>query len=379
MKVLTIIGTRPEAIKMAPVIRQLTNNIHIHHQLCITGQHKEMLDTVLQFFEIEPDFNLNIMKPGQDLTDITVGILTGLKDVWKVFRPDWILVHGDTTTCFASSLAAFYEGIKIGHVEAGLRTGNLRSPFPEEANRQLTDRLADVFFVPTQRNRENLLAEGVTDSKIIISGNTVIDALIWADNKVLSFSEKISPELRNRLENMERLILVTGHRRENFGSGIQSICKVLARLANFYPSADIVYPVHLNPNIKKPVYELLSGIRNVHLISPLDYPDFVHVMKKSWIILTDSGGIQEEAPSLGKPVLVMRDTTERTEVLDSGSVKLVGTDLGLIESTVKELWDNKTAYDKMALNANPYGDGSAADKINDFFSTITSEVPENLL
>ena len=366
MKILTVFGTRPEAIKMAVLVQKLNKNQGIEHKLCVTGQHRQMLDQVLQLFDLQPDFDLNIMQAGQDLTDITSKILLGLRELFKTFRPDVVLVHGDTTTCLATSLAAFYAGIKIGHVEAGLRTGNLQSPFPEEANRVLTDRITNYYFAPTERNVQTLLKEGIEPSKIIQTGNTVIDALLYVSDKVNDFSDKIEPEIQEVFKSNKKILLVTGHRRENFGDGFIQICEALKDIAIAFPDLEIVYPVHLNPNVQKPVYERLGDLKNVHLPAPFDYADFVFAMKQSWTILTDSGGVQEEAPSLGKPVLVMRDTTERPEAVDAGTVKLVGANRKNIVKAVSELWGNEALYGSMSGAINPYGDGEASDRIIGF-------------
>ncbi|MGH2566515.1 MAG: non-hydrolyzing UDP-N-acetylglucosamine 2-epimerase, partial [Ginsengibacter sp.] len=322
------------------------------------------LDQVLDFFEIKPDFDLDIMKVGQDLTDITCQVLKGLREIFKSLRPDIVLVHGDTTTCMATALAAFYAGIKMGHVEAGLRTGNLQSPFPEEANRVLVSKLADFNFSATEINRQNLLSEGMHPDKIIVTGNTVIDSLLFAKNKVNSFTADVSePCIIKIFKENQRIILVTGHRRENFGDGFNNICKALKEIAQKYPEVEIVYPVHLNPNVQKPVKKILHGIKNIHLMQPLAYPDFVYAMKQAYLILTDSGGIQEEAPGLGKPVLVMRDTTERPEAIDAGTAKLVGADYDKIVNGIESLLIDKDAYNKMAKAHNPYGDGKAVERI----------------
>ncbi len=365
LKILTVIGTRPEAIKMAPLIRLLNASDVIEHKLCSTGQHKEMLEQVFSFFEIEPDFELEIMKPGQQLAEITAHILLKLNQVFAKFKPDWILVHGDTATCFAAALAAFYAGIKVAHVEAGLRTGNLQSPFPEEANRILTDRITDLYFVPTPKNYQNLIAEGIQPEKILVTGNTVIDALYWAKEKVIAFSENVPAEVQSTYQSHSKILLVTGHRRENFGHGFQEICEALKTIAITYPEMAIVYPVHLNPNVKEIVYEKLSGISNIYLTEPMDYPDFIYAMKNCWVILTDSGGIQEEAPSLGKPVLVMRDTTERPEALEAGGVKLVGTNASLIVSNIKELITDQKVFRAMSQLNFKYGNGNACTQIMD--------------
>ncbi|GAB2783985.1 UDP-N-acetylglucosamine 2-epimerase (non-hydrolyzing) [Rhabdobacter roseus] len=359
MKVLTVFGTRPEAIKMAPLVRLLNHTPGIEHRLCSTGQHRQMLEQVMAFFEIKTDFDLAIMQPGQDLTGITCRILEGMRDVFAQFRPDWVLVHGDTTTCLAATLAAFYAGIKVGHVEAGLRTGDLQAPFPEEANRLLVDRLASAYFAPTQRNVDNLLKEGIKPERIVMTGNTVIDALLWAREKVLGFSAQVPPDVQKVFLENRRVLLVTGHRRENFGAGFEQICRALQTLAGRLPELTIVYPVHLNPNVQQPVRKYLSGIPNLLLTAPLNYPDFVYAMNKSWMILTDSGGVQEEAPSLGKPVLVMRDTTERPEAVEAGTVRLVGASTQRIVEAVEAYW----AQPIPTPTYNPYGDGQASKRI----------------
>jgi len=362
-KIFTIIGTRPEAIKMAILCRELNRHPGFEHKLVSTGQHREMLDQVLGFFELKPDYDLSIMQPGQDLTDVTCKVLYGLRELFCRDRPDIVLVQGDTTTSMAGALVAFYAGIPVGHVEAGLRTYNLRSPFPEEANRTIISRIATFHFAPTQKNRDNLIAEGITRN-IFVTGNTVIDALLFTEKKINCFSDKVKDEdLKKLFETHERIILVTGHRRENFGEGFRQICQALASIANMHPETEIVYPIHLNPNVQKPVREILSGIKNIHLIEPLDYPDFVYAMKKSYVILTDSGGVQEEAPSLGKPVLVMRDTTERPEAVEAGTVKLVGANARKISYGVNELLSDITLYQKMSKNHNPYGDGKSVVRI----------------
>lgn len=362
MKILTVFGTRPEAIKMAPLVRRLNATPSIDHKVCSTGQHRQMLTQIMDFFEIKPDFDLDIMLPGQDLTDTTCRILTGMREVFTQFKPDWVLVHGDTTTCFAASLAAFYAGVKIGHVEAGLRTGNLQAPFPEEANRILVDQLASVYFAPTQRNAANLLKEGISPERIILTGNTVIDALLWAQEKVTGFSDKVPAAVQHAFESGRRVLLVTGHRRENFGAGFQQITLAIRTLAAQYPELTIVFPVHLNPQVQQPVQERLANIPNVLLTSPLDYPDFVFAMKNAWLILTDSGGVQEEAPSLGKPVLVMRDTTERPEALEAGTVELVGANSQRIVEAVGRWWQKESG----TIRTNPYGDGRASERIVEF-------------
>ncbi|WP_281271456.1 non-hydrolyzing UDP-N-acetylglucosamine 2-epimerase [Billgrantia montanilacus] len=367
MKTLCVFGTRPEAIKMAPLALSLAGDKRFESYICVTGQHREMLDQVLSLFNIIPDFDLNIMKPRQDLTDVTTAILQGMKSILNNVKPDIVLVHGDTATTFASTLAAYYAKIPVGHVEAGLRTGNLYSPWPEEANRKLTGALAELHFAPTPLSQKNLIDEGVAPAKVTVTGNTVIDALLRVVKKLESdivfqtkFLEKfqfIKPE--------SQLILVTGHRRESFGGGFVRICQALRETALMHPQIQIVYPVHLNPNVREPVQRLLSDIDNVHLIEPLDYLPFVYLMHRSAIILTDSGGIQEEAPSLGKPVLVMRDTTERPEAVDAGTVKLVGTNVERIVSELNTLLTDKSAYEAMSYAHNPYGDGKACGRILD--------------
>lgn len=370
MKILTIFGTRPEAIKMAMLVRGLNAATDIEHRVCVTAQHREMLDQVLGFFEIQPDYDLNLMKPGQSLADLTARILQSVQQVIKDFKPDLVLVHGDTTTCFTSALSAFYQGIAIGHVEAGLRTGNLQSPFPEEANRVLVGRLASWHFAPTQRNVDNLVQEGIPSKKIVLTGNTVIDALQYASRKVDGFSSRVKNQhIRALFESEKRILLITGHRRENFGEGFINICNALKDLAETYADLELVYPVHLNPKVQKPVFEKLGHLSNVHLINPLDYPDFVYAMKRSWAILTDSGGVQEEAPGLGKPVLVMRDTTERPEAVEAGTVKLVGADQAKIVEGVSALIESSELYQKMSKAHNPYGDGEAVARIIKFLTS----------
>lgn len=371
-KILVVFGTRPEAIKMAPLVKALqARDTLFETRVCITAQHREMLDQVLAIFDIEADYDLNVMKSGQDLYDITVSILLGMKTVLREFAPDLVLVHGDTTTTFSASLAAYYEKIAVGHVEAGLRTWNLYSPWPEEANRQLTSRLAALHFAPTPTSRDNLLGEGVDDKKICVSGNTIIDALFWVLEKI-GHGPAVEVEILQRLRahydlsEQRKFILVTGHRRENFGRGLMDICEALKTLALRNPAVDIVYPLHMNPNVQEPVRRLLCGMENIHLIAPQDYESFVYLMNRSHIILTDSGGIQEEAPSLGKPVLVMRETTERPEAVTAGTVKLVGTDTNRIVDETQALLDDAERYSAMAMAINPYGDGRACGKIVKF-------------
>ena len=368
-KILLVFGTRPEAIKMAPLVKAFQKDTeHFETRVCVTAQHRQMLDQVLEVFGITPEYYLNIMAPNQDLYDITAKVLMGLREVLKDFRPDTVLVHGDTTTSMAASLAAFYMQIPVGHVEAGLRTYNMLSPWPEEMNRQVTDRICTYYFAPTEQSKKNLLQENIDEKKIFITGNTVIDALLMAVDIISStpgMEEKIAKEFQEKgytVGNRE-YILVTGHRRENFGEGFLHICKAIKELAALHPDMDIVYPVHLNPNVQKPVYELLSGVDNVYLISPLDYLPFIYAMQHSTLLLTDSGGVQEEAPSLGKPVLVMRDTTERPEAVEAGTVKLVGTDAEAIVSNVTALLQDKEMYKRMSETHNPYGDGQACERI----------------
>ena len=364
-KILLVFGTRPEAIKMAPLVKTLQQHPAFDARVCVTAQHREMLDQVLKLFDITPEYDLNLMKPGQDLTDITAGVLAGLKAVFNEWRPDAVLVHGDTSTTFATSLAAYYQRIAIGHVEAGLRTGNLYSPWPEEANRRLTGVLTRWHFAPTEASRSNLLQESVDPSTVHVTGNTVIDALLQVNEKIAN-SPELQAQFREQfsfLDDNKRLVLVTGHRRENFGDGFERICDALARIATDNPDVDVLYPVHLNPNVQEPVKRRLGSMANIHLIDPQDYLPFVYLMNRSTLILTDSGGIQEEAPSLGKPVLVMRDTTERPEAVAAGTVKLVGTDVDLICSEANRLLNDASAYEAMAFAHNPYGDGQACQRI----------------
>lgn len=378
-KIMLVFGTRPEAIKMAPLVKEFQKHPQKFETIvCVTGQHRQMLDQVLDIFDIKPDYDLNIMKQGQDLYDVTARVLTGMRDVLAEAKPDVVLVHGDTTTSTAAALAAFYQQISVGHVEAGLRTHNIYSPWPEEMNRQITGRIATYDFVPTPLSRDNLLAEGVDDAKITVTGNTVIDALYWVVDKIKSSPElqaELSAELLkagydvNRLNNGRKLVLITGHRRENFGDGFISMCRAIKTLTEKYPDVDFVYPMHLNPNVRKPIHEVfgedLTGLGNMFFIEPLEYLSFVFLMEKSSIVLTDSGGIQEEAPGLGKPVLVMRDTTERPEALSAGTVRLVGTDYDKIVSEVSSLLDDEKHYEEMSKAVNPYGDGLACQRIVD--------------
>lgn len=364
MKILSIFGTRPEAVKMAPVVHALNQSKRISHKVCVTAQHREMLDSVLKIFDIQPDFDLNIMKTAQSLEQITASILHELSVVLKQEKPDRILVHGDTATTFTASLAAFYQKIPIGHVEAGLRTQNLYSPWPEEGNRKLTSALADLHFAPTDTTRQNLLLENIAKDRIHVTGNTVIDAILWARQKI-----DTSPDLKTRLNqslpplsNGKRQILITGHRRENFGGGLQQICEAIRTLAQD-SSLQIIYPVHLNPQVQKPVYSLLDGLDNVHLLPPQDYLPFVELLGRTHILLTDSGGLQEEAPALGIPTLLMRETTERPEAIEAGTVKMVGTDARRLVSETRHLLENPDAWQKMADSINPYGNGDASQKI----------------
>lgn len=365
MKVLTVFGTRPEAIKMAPLVQALAQDPAFESRLCVTAQHREMLDQVLSLFQLQPDYDLNVMRPEQGLTEITCRILQGMHTVLLDFKPDIVLVHGDTTTTLAASLAAFYQQIPVGHVEAGLRTGDLASPWPEEGNRKLTGHLARLHFTPTLRSRQNLLDENLAADSIVVTGNTVIDALLWVRDRVLDDNE-INAQLASRypfLDDSKKLVLVTGHRRESFGEGFERICSALAQIARQHPHAQIVYPVHLNPNVHEPVNRILRGIDNIVLIEPQEYLPFVWLMNRAWLILTDSGGIQEEAPSLGKPVLVMRETTERPEAVEAGTVKLVGTDTARIVYEVSTLLNDDEAWQTMSRAHNPYGDGEACGRI----------------
>ncbi|WP_455998113.1 non-hydrolyzing UDP-N-acetylglucosamine 2-epimerase [Phocaeicola barnesiae] len=384
-KIMLVFGTRPEAIKMAPLVKKFQEQSdRIETVVCVTGQHRQMLDQVLDLFEIKPDFDLNIMKAGQDLYDVTSRVLLGMRDVLKEVKPDVVLVHGDTTTSTAAALAAFYQQIPVGHVEAGLRTHNIYSPWPEEMNRLITGRIASSHFAPTPLSRKNLIREAIPDQQILVTGNTVIDALYWVVDKIKQ-DQTLDTQLANilkeagydvdRLDGGRRLVLITGHRRENFGEGFIHMCTAIRDLANRYPNVDFVYPMHLNPNVRRPIQQVFEGLDslssgegwgeagNLFFIEPLEYLSFVYLMEKSTIVLTDSGGIQEEAPGLGKPVLVMRDTTERPEALDAGTVKLVGTDYEKIVSEVSQLLDDPQAYAAMSQAVNPYGDGEACGRI----------------
>ena len=383
-KIMLVFGTRPEAIKMAPLVKEFQKHPEEFQTIvCVTGQHREMLDQVLSIFDIKPDYDLNIMKQGQDLYDVTARVLTGMRDVLREARPDVVLVHGDTTTSTAAALAAFYQQIPVGHVEAGLRTHNIYSPWPEEMNRQITGRIATYDFAPTPLSRQNLLQEDVDESKITVTGNTVIDALYWVVDKMKKTPElnaelaeilRISGYDVSRLKDGKKLVLITGHRRENFGDGFINMCNAIKDLNKKYPDVDFVYPMHLNPNVRKPIHEVfgenLEGLGNMFFIEPLEYLPFVYLMEKSNIVLTDSGGIQEEAPGLGKPVLVMRDTTERPEALEAGTVKLVGTNHDKIVDEVSKLLYDVEYYDKMSKAVNPYGDGLACGRIINFLNLV---------
>lgn len=380
LKTLTVFGTRPEAIKMALLSKRLSSDPRFDAKLCVTAQHREMLDQVLGLFKLTPDYDLNLMRHGQGLAQLTGDILSGVTTVLEQAQPDLVLVHGDTTTCFATTLAAYYAQIPVAHVEAGLRTGDLYSPWPEEANRRLTGALASLHFAPTEKARQNLLGEGVHAERIFVTGNTVIDSLLHVVDEL-----RQSADHRRRFESQfdglrpgRRMILITGHRRESFGEGFERICRALVLIADAHPDVDLVYPVHLNPNVKEPVIRMCSGRPNIHLIEPLDYLPFVYLMERCDIVLTDSGGIQEEAPSLGKPVLVMRETTERPEAVDAGTVKLVGTDVDLIARSVAGLLDDASLYSTMSFAHNPYGDGHAVGRIIDHidrFGTAARDIP----
>ncbi|MBD3797637.1 MAG: UDP-N-acetylglucosamine 2-epimerase (non-hydrolyzing) [Campylobacterales bacterium] len=371
-KILIVFGTRPEAIKMAPLVKEFEKHNDVFDmKVCVTAQHREMLDQVLELFDIKPHYDLDVMKQGQDLYDVTSKILLGMRDVLTEFQPDLVLVHGDTTTTLATTLSSFYQRIPVGHVEAGLRTGNIYSPWPEEANRLLTTQVTKYHFAPTLKNKENLQKEHIPDKDIIITGNTVIDTLFMVVER-LKNDENLATDTHNSIvekgynSSDRKVVLVTGHRRENFGEGFLNICTALKELAQQHKDVDFVYPVHLNPNVQKPVNEILKDIDNVYLIAPLDYLPFVYLLKRSFLVLTDSGGVQEEAPSLGKPVLVMRDTTERPEAVEAGTVLLVGTDVENIKQNVSRLLENETYYKKMSYAHNPYGDGNACSKIVNF-------------
>ncbi|ACY34963.1 non-hydrolyzing UDP-N-acetylglucosamine 2-epimerase [Comamonas thiooxydans] len=371
MKVLIVFGTRPEAIKMAPIIKAFEKNSEFEVNVCVTAQHRQMLDQVLDLFEIQPKYDLNLMRPGQTLTDITINVLKGMDEVLNEEKPDWVLVHGDTSTSFVASLACFYKKIKIAHVEAGLRTSDIYSPWPEEGNRQLTARLATIHLAPTNEAKNNLIRENIAESKIFVTGNSVIDALLMVSKKIDNNKElqrKFDNEF-SYLDKSKKMILVTGHRRENFGDGFERICNSLKELSED-KNVQIVYPVHLNPSVQEPVNRILKNLNNLYLITPQDYLPFVYLMKKSYLILTDSGGIQEEAPSLGKPVLVLRDATERPEAVAAGTVRMVGTDYHEILKQSRSLLRDTLEYEKMSIKHNPYGDGMAAKRIVDIFKNI---------
>ena len=373
IKNLIIFGTRPEAIKMAPLVKEfLKHNDKFDTKVCITAQHREMLDQVLEFFEITPDFDLDLMKPNQNLYSLTADIIINLKPILEDFKPDYVYVHGDTTTTMAASIASFYSGAKVCHVEAGLRTFNKRSPFPEEVNRSIAGSISDYHFAPTTTSKQNLLNENINTNSILVTGNTVIDALQFSSNKVTSssYTDDEVETLKTLVDTSKKLILVTGHRRENHGQGFINICSALKQIAIENKEVQIIYPVHLNPNVQKPVYDLLGDVNNVNLIAPLSYPAFVWLMSKSYIIITDSGGVQEEAPSLGKPVLVMRDTTERPEAVDAGTVLLVGTDTEKIVTETNKLLNNQEFYNSMSMLHNPYGDGTSCEKIVEFIRDL---------
>lgn len=369
-KNLIIFGTRPEAIKMAPLVKEFQKYSQFDTRVCVTAQHRQMLDQVLDFFEITPDFDLDLMKRNQNLYSLTSDIILGLKPVLEEFQPDYVYVHGDTTTSMAASIAAFYSGAKVCHVEAGLRTHNKLAPFPEEINRQVTGRIADFHFAPTLQSKNNLVLENVSEENIIITGNTVIDALLESSVKANEIENSEIENLKSIVDTSKKLILVTGHRRENHGQGFIDICEALKEIATDNKDVQIIYPVHLNPNVKKPVYEILGNIDSIHLIDPLAYPAFVWLMNKAYLIITDSGGVQEEAPSLGKPVLVMRDTTERPEAVDAGTVILVGTDKEKIVNQCNDLLNNSDRYQKMNALHNPYGDGKACQRISEFIISL---------
>jgi UDP-N-acetylglucosamine 2-epimerase (non-hydrolysing) len=368
-KHLVIFGTRPEAIKMAPLVKEFQKHLEFETRVCVTAQHREMLDQVLDFFEIIPDYDLNLMKPNQNLYTLTSDIITGLKPILEDFQPDYVYVHGDTTTTMSASIASFYSGAKVCHVEAGLRTHNKRSPFPEEINRQVAGRICDYHFAPTTQSQQNLLMENVNEKNILVTGNTVIDALLDSSRRVKTIQNDEIELLRGVVDASKRLILVTGHRRENHGQGFINICEALKEIALNHDDVQIIYPVHLNPNVQKPVHDILAGIDNIKLIDPLAYPAFVWLMTQSYLIITDSGGVQEEAPSLGKPVLVMRDTTERPEAVDAGTVLLVGTDKDKIFTEANSLLSDVKRYQSMSELHNPYGDGKSCQRIAEFIKS----------
>jgi UDP-N-acetylglucosamine 2-epimerase (non-hydrolysing) len=369
-KNLIIFGTRPEAIKMAPLVNLFLKDSRFETKVCVTGQHREMLDQVLAFFDIVPDYDLSLMKPNQNLYNLTGEVIAGLKPIMEAFEPDFVYVHGDTTTTMAACISGFYAGAKVCHVEAGLRTHNLLSPFPEEMNRQVASRIAAYHFAPTLKAQENLIKENIPNENIIVTGNTVIDALFEGSNRIKLLENKELTALKNKVDFNKRIVLVTGHRRENHGQGFINICAALKAIALKNPEVAVIYPVHLNPKVLKPVHALLDGISNIYLVPPLSYPSFVWLMHQAYLIITDSGGVQEEAPSLGKPVLVMRATTERPEAVDAGTVILVGTDTNKIISTTEELLNNADSYKTMSALHNPYGDGKACQRIVEFISNL---------
>ncbi|ASV28849.1 non-hydrolyzing UDP-N-acetylglucosamine 2-epimerase [Maribacter cobaltidurans] len=369
-KNLIIFGTRPEAIKMAPLVKEFYNNLNFETKVCVTAQHREMLDQVLEFFNIKPDYDLNLMKPGQNLYSLTADIITGLQPILEEFKPDYVYVHGDTTTTMGSSIAAFYSGAKVCHVEAGLRTFNKLSPFPEEINRTITGHIADYHFAPTHTSQDNLLAEGINLKNILITGNTVIDALMQSVSILETKRDSEIETLKSSLDFSKRIILVTGHRRENHGQGFINICNALKQIGEKFDDIQIIYPVHLNPNVQKPVYDILGDKENIKLISPLAYPAFVWLMNQCKLVITDSGGVQEEAPSLGKPVLVMRDTTERPEAVKAGTVILVGTETETIVNETSNLLQNEERYQSMSKLHNPYGDGNSSKRIVEFIKNL---------
>ena len=369
-KNLIIFGTRPEAIKMAPLVNKFLLDKRFETKVCVTGQHREMLDQVLSFFGIVPDYDLSLMKPNQNLYNLTGEVISGLKPILESFKPDFVYVHGDTTTTMAASIAGFYSGAKVCHVEAGLRTNNMLSPFPEEMNRQVAGRVATYHFAPTIKSKENLLTENISEDNILITGNTVIDALLESSNRVENLDNEDVKEIKSKINFNKRILLVTGHRRENHGQGFINICEALKEIATSNPDVEIVYPVHLNPNVLKPVNQLLGDVHNIYLVKPLSYPSFVWMMNQAYLIITDSGGVQEEAPSLGKPVLVMRDTTERPEAVEAGTVILVGTDTKKIIKETQELLDNSKKYESMSSLHNPYGDGKACERIVEFIAKL---------
>ena len=372
-KNLIIFGTRPEAIKMAPLVNNFLADDRFETKVCVTGQHREMLDQVLSFFDIKSNYDLSLMKPNQNLYNLTSEVISGLKSILESFKPDYVFVHGDTTTTMAASIAGFYSGAKVCHIEAGLRTHNMSSPFPEEMNRQVTGRVTAYHFAPTIKSQENLVIENVSKENILVTGNTVIDALFESSKRVENLKNEETQALISLIDFDKKILLVTGHRRENHGQGFINICAALKKIAVDNPNVEIVYPVHLNPNVLKPVNELLGDVKNIHLVKPLSYPSFIWLMNQSYLIITDSGGVQEEAPSLGKPVLVMRDTTERPEAVEAGTVILVGTDTNKIIKETQELLDDSKKYEKMSSLHNPYGDGKACQRIIEFIYNLKNK------